>query len=670
MISAESDLFGHDFSAVVGKRGELLSAEGAQRAVRYGPGRYAVTFSGPVRDCTASALVDAPEAKLDSKSASISAAVSRAENDSNSIYVEIRNPEGAAANHPFHLKVNCLAGPDPGPEPLRGWVDLHTHPLSNIGFGGKLLYGGVDVGALLPADPNCKQNVRATSMLQALGHDRSTHGAWNPFNNSCGDSIRALVIHAVQLLNKAADESSDALGAPDFKEWPVWNDLTHQKMWVGWIRRAFDSGLRVMVALTVNNKTLADATAGGCDYPTDDRSSADLQLAEIKGFVSRHSDFMEIALTSADVARIVSANKLAIVLGMEVDNFGDLNRGPQPPTNDQISAEIERLYAEGVRYMFPIHLLDNPLGGTAAYEDLFNFSTFREDGHYWNLGCAPAPDRSSEAINYQFAMTSPLLVDVLTIASAVKLKTKFPDPPPYPCATGSVGQTNNLGLRPQGTFAIKEMMRHGMLIDIDHMSDRSKEMTIGIATTNQYPLNSGHSVLRGFSPPTGFQSTSPQINERSTSAAQYSAIANLHGMAGVGSGNLDAYQWAAMYQQVIMAMGTGSAGFGTDTDGFAPGMPPRCSPPIDPSSASACQSPLAQVKYDDSFQISQLGTKKWDYNTVGVAHYGMLADFLKDVSTYPGDGSGGTVILNNLMGGAEYFYQTWKLCEQKKSNIN
>jgi hypothetical protein len=30
---------------------------------------------------------------------------------------------------------------------LWGWVDLHTHPMSNLAFGGKLFHGGVDVGS-------------------------------------------------------------------------------------------------------------------------------------------------------------------------------------------------------------------------------------------------------------------------------------------------------------------------------------------------------------------------------------------------------------------------------------------------------------------------------------------------------------------------------------------
>ncbi|MGE5321290.1 MAG: hypothetical protein ACM3SW_00405, partial [Actinomycetota bacterium] len=122
---------------------------------------------------------------------------------------------------------------------LRGFVDLHTHPMANLGFGGKLLYGGVDVGSLLPADPDCHHNVRATSEQQALGHDKSTHGGHDFFSNPCGDELRKAVIHGLQSGLHGADESEDAYGYPTFAEWPVWNDLTHQKMWVEWIRRAY-----------------------------------------------------------------------------------------------------------------------------------------------------------------------------------------------------------------------------------------------------------------------------------------------------------------------------------------------------------------------------------------------------------------------------------------------
>jgi hypothetical protein len=280
------------------------------------------------------------------------------------------------------------------------------------------------------------------------------------------------------------------------------------------------------------------------------------------------------------------------------------------------------------------------------------------------------------------------------------------------------------------------------------------------------------------------------VNERSMSTNHYEDIAKLHGMAGIGTANLDAYQWVAMYQKVTKIMGSGVvAGFGTDTDGLAPGMPPRngettllsaygapyrrltgsqpsftlpqelnnsqvtynqiqfmvvtggddlrgdssatatlqapngatlqvislkaqnqsswdnnsthtvtagLNPPRSPSAIGRIVITLqshdnatetldnwdmqsvvvslsnhgaggSSVHYDDSFPRSSLGTRRWDYNTDGVAHYGMLPDFLKDARTAPG---GVDVVDNSLMYGADYFLQTWKKCEVEKVNVH
>lgn len=620
--------------------------------------------------------------------------------------VQTMNIPGDAWNQPPAV-LSCEAPPPP-PQPLTqgarlmGLVDLHTHPLSNLGFGGKLIYGGVDVGALLPADPDCNHNVRARDAQQALGHDKSTHGGHDFISNTCGDELRKAIISNLQS-SPYASVKEDADGAPDFTDWPLWNDVTHQKMWVDWIRRTYNAGLRVMVALAVNNKTLGDAVAGPGDYPTDDRSSADLQIAETKAFVGRHPDFMEVAYSAADLERIVRANKLAVVLGVETDNIGNLHGAPE---NDLISGEIDHLTSQGARYFFPIHLLDNAFGGTAAYKDLFNYSTYREEGHYWDLGCTPAANGDSqEAINFKFPFLDAghlLLPPLLTLASPVKLGTVFPPTPIYP----NCGLTNNRGLSAQGEHAIRELMRRGMLIDIDHMSDRSKNRTIEIALsmnrrgTIGYPLNSGHSGVRGFfTNEAGAQIGNGDISERSTSLLQYKQIAQLHGMAGVGSAGINANQWLAMYQQVLIAMGAGAiAGFGTDLNGMEIGMPPNpnieqdgptnpqytaclkrlcgnprcmnaaeasCAAKYPPKPGCVANCGHTKVQYSSSFPMSSLGTKLWDYNTTGVAHYGMLADFLYDVKNVSG---GAHVVNDNLMYGADYFLQTWKKCEALKDH--
>jgi hypothetical protein len=188
---------------------------------------------------------------------------------------------------------------------------------------------------------------------------------------------------------------------------------------------------------------------------------------------------------------------------------------------------------------------------------------------------------------------------------------------------------NRKGLTNEGKIAINEMMKRGMLIDIDHMSDASKMDTFGLNVSGGYPLNSGHSGLRGFFP-AGYPRDEAAVNERLTTAGQYATISKLHGMAGVG-GVFDAFQWSEANQQVITAMTTAStpspaAGFGTDTDG----MPPRCTPRIDPANPVPICDPSVPVppsnqpgmpssptfQYDpdsctgpNCFKISRLGTR-------------------------------------------------------------
>jgi microsomal dipeptidase-like Zn-dependent dipeptidase len=585
-----------------------------------------------------------------------------------------------------------------------------------VAFGGKLFYGGADVGVLLPADPDCNQDARASSERQALGHDKSTHGGYGLFDNRCGDDFRGGgpltgdgVIHELQRANNAADPSGDASGYPDFPDWPKWDDITHQHMWVEWLRRAYDGGLRVLVALAVNNKTLADMTRGpGDTLPDDDKSSADLQIGEIKQFAARHPDFMVIAYSSADVQRIVASNKLAVVIGIEIDHIGNFQTATwldgiplaTLPSDAMVAAEIDRLYGEGVRYVFPIHVLDNAFGGTAVYIDLFNVSNLRESGHPWQLTCSDPAD----AITHQY---DPGSFDwTKTIGEMAKLGMAFL-PGPGPQCPQNIGHRNKLGLTASGVVAIKEMMRLGMLIDIDHMSQGAVDQTLDLAeqVPGGYPLNSGHNGLRGASPGSD--------SERALTSRQYQRIGKLHGMAGVGGAGLDAWQWLALYGNVVTALGGDAVvGFGTDTNGLALGMRPRlgerdvvqqipnpqyqpclkqcaddcpdraggnraciakceasCKASFPPTQRSVCVSECgtrpSSIQYSSDFPAPTDGTRTWNYNSDGVAHYGMLWDFLRDVATL----DGGAAAVDRMMNGAQYFFETWQIAERRAATM-
>jgi microsomal dipeptidase-like Zn-dependent dipeptidase len=531
-----------------------------------------------------------------------------------------------------------------GPPALEGWVDLHAHPMSYLGFGGKVIAGGVDVGSLLPADGHCNHKVIAATMEQALGNDNAIHGGWGT-DNGCGDAFRNTVINQLETSNHALNPPEGGPGAPTFANWPAWNDITHQKMWVDWILRAKLGGQRVMVALAVNNKTLADGASGPGDGPDDDKASADLQTEKMKEFVARHSDFMQIAYSPAELESIVRANKLAIVLGMEVDDIGNFNK--TPASEAMVSAEITRLYNEGIRYIFPIHVIDNPFGGTAVYEGGFNTSNYREAGHFWNIVCA-AP---SEGIRFQYKPDGFDLFTSLGLQAKIGIDGFRRPPDPPNCQ--STGHKNAQGLTPLGQFAIKEMMKHGMLIDIDHMSQFSAEGALGMAEGVQpgggYPLMSGHNGLRGLI----------TANENNRTAAQLHRIALLHGMFGLGDASMDAYSWVSAYGQAVSQMEVpgpqpnfGAVAMGTDLNGLVPGPRPR---------------PGSRVDYSPFFARSSLGSRTWDYNRDGVVHYGMLSDFLKDAETAP---NGKHYIDYYLNRSADYFWHTWQKAEAQRVNVH
>ncbi len=225
-------------------------------------------------------------------------------------------------------------------------------------------------------------------------------------------------------------------------------------------------------------------------------------------------------------------------------------------------------------------------------------------------------------------------------------------------STVPVGHQNSQGLTPIGEYAIRKMMSLGMLIDIDHMSEISADRALEIAGAvpgGGYPLNSGHNGPRGHC------GTSNVVSENSRTVAQLKAIGALHGMVGVGSANLDAQQWLGCYYAEVSQLGPGGVGgFGTDTDGLVAGMKPRAG---------------SQVAYTTDFPISESGNRQWNYNFDGVAHYGMLYDFLQDARSIPasaatGGVSGADLVNQSIMTGARYFIDTWKKAEAQKSQVN
>lgn len=594
-------------------------------------------------------------------------------------------------------------------EALRGWVDMHTHPMSHLGFGKKLMHGAPDAGSLIPAGTrDCNSSdFRAKDMKDAMGHCNSTHGGYelnDPFDgdgeNTCGDYIRAAVINYgfdSDFVHKSDNPHGDHhhAGYPAFQFWPHQSSKTHQQMWYEWIKRAYDGGLRVMVALSVNSELLATLIKG--DAPLDDQATSELQIKEIISFVDRHNDFMEVAKSASDLRRIVKSNRLAIVLGVELDNIGNMNK-VSDWNEDKTRLEIKKLYDSGVRYVFPIHLVDNKFGGTAVYSTLFNFANLHSTGQYYEIKQSKDPrvayslllkvedDGKTYQEGYGFRNTlflglkgmleglghlpsecckwphesgcGPLNLCCLNNCSHFHTVKNLVTPSPLfeSYVATPPGHVNAKGLTPLGEFAIKEMMRLGMLIDIDHMSDSSTTRTLELAQEFGYPVNIGHNGIR-----------QPGGKERDMPLEKVRIVSRLGGMFGMGCTDQKPEDFATNYKLIWEGMCNKAVAIGTDVNGAE--KLPRHSDVTDnydifykPEFTKGVN-PTSILNKNFSKCKNLEGGREWDYTKEGVAHYGLMWDFFRDVQRFDPE------VVNNLFTSAEYFAQMWEKCERRKLDV-
>lgn len=580
--------------------------------------------------------------------------------------------------------------------PLTGIIDLHTHPMSYLGFGRKAVHGVLDIGSIIPAGTNnCNPGeLRATSIEQALGSCNSTHGGWG-IDNGCGDYLRAAIINYaldadfkyVVPFERNPHGDHEHAGYPAFSFWPHHSSILHQQMWVDWIRRAHQGGINTIVALTVNSELLATITNG--DGPYDDKSVADLQIDEMKAFVSRHADFMEIAYTPADMRRIVKERKLAVVLGMEIDKIGNFGK-PGVVTNETtVRAEIRRLYSKGIRYAFPIHLIDNAFGGTSVYSMLFNFANKHANGYHFRVQHSNDPNvQYSADVRVEGAPTPAGLDNSLILGirgllqgigeipapcfnDAIKC---FPPPGKIRCC-GSyesimnimnpsseldvykfipAGHMNATGLSRLGEVAINEMMKLGIMIDIDHMGELSMERAIQIAegVAGRYPLIMGHNAIRGTNEHT--------MKERSAPTRLVNRVAALGGMFGVGTSDISPEEFVTNANNAWAAMGNKNIAIGSDVNGFE--RLPKLG-----KYTSLTQQEFNLGTFTPPYGRCTTGTKTWNYvKDGGVSHYGMMPEFFWDVKT---NYSGGNAVMNRLNNSVEQFTKLWEQVERVKRSV-
>ncbi len=375
--------------------------------------------------------------------------------------------------------------------PLWGFADTHAHLMAHLAFGGKAFWG----------EPYNSEHAGEEGMQFALASCEPIHGGLININPEFGHVASG--------------------GWPDFIVWPRFTTLVHQQAYIDWIYRAYQGGLRLITCLAVNNELLAFKTSPAS--PHDDKTAIEVQVKAMKAMAAHveaqcggpGKGWLEIVYTPEQARKVIAENRLAIVLGIEVDSLGnwrsvdDLDKACQrdlTKARELIADELDWLYELGIRQITPIHLSNNAFGGTAIYMRLLEAITIFLTGERWSI-----EDAWETGVRYRLDSDGDDLIDDVERVAVVSgpplrsmhrqtLLDRIPGArdllEAFDAPKSQGGHANMRGLNQYGVVLVEELMKRGMIIDVDHMSEKSTDQTLAMVEKKQYPVICSHAWFR------------------------------------------------------------------------------------------------------------------------------------------------------------------------------
>jgi len=542
-----------------------------------------------------------------------------------------------------------------GTGPVKGIADLHTHQFSNLGFGGVQMWGApYHPDGINAALPWCDYTWDFAIKSSVLGIDVPVV----PFLGYEAHGPRELQPATHLVSNGVAEGAHHVGGTGAFEGWPTYNTYTHQQMYHKWVERAFQGGLRLMVLHMVSNEALCKGSKRRADFTCNDMDAVDRQIQAAKELEqaidkmddgkANNSGWYRIAYSPGQARSLILAGRMAVVLGIEVDSLFDCKPGDDC-SRSFLRGELERYYNMGIRHVYPIHQFDNAFGGAAVFRDELNAGNAIVTGEHFRV-------RNCQAQGYDYNVNPSSTVDIFGL---VALGVPPPDAAYY---NGFAADCNATGLTATGTALIEEMIDLKFIIDIDHMSRSMMDSVLDLARTtsasrpNKYPLVSGHSSF--FE-----QNGAGYRNEFSITPAQIDILKEIGGMITVGNprgdcGNTSGFKPGWDYAVGKMRKDATDAfpgvAFTTDMNGFGGSTGPRFGP-----CASGQTNPLPYPftgVMGGTFNAQVTGSRKFNFNDQGLAHYGLLADFFADLPRAGMTAADMDLLLNS----AETYIRMWE----------
>ena len=215
----------------------------------------------------------------------------------------------------------------------------------------------------------------------------------------------------------------------------------------------------------------------------------------MKALAAQNSKWMEIAYSPEDARRIILQGKLALVMGVEVDQLGTYYPTPRE--------EIEFLWNLGVRAMTPVHAANNSIGGAAVFIGPYNWlnDLLYRQPRDMNRDQVRSTDPQFAAKFFKIVEDKCAVPISEKIGECVELRLDPNQTRVYvgrclaslgresPCLEPSYdkdyatafGQKNQMGLNGRtGADYLMAMMDGGMILDIAHMSQASVEDTFDL----------------------------------------------------------------------------------------------------------------------------------------------------------------------------------------------
>jgi microsomal dipeptidase-like Zn-dependent dipeptidase len=432
----------------------------------------------------------------------------------------------------------------------------------------------------------------------------------------------------------------DPSGWPTFTGWPRDESQTHEGTYWKWIERAWRSGLRLMVNDLVENRALCDL------YPLkknncNEMISAYKQLDDMHAledyidaqFGGPGKGFFRIVSNSAEARKVINEGKLAVVIGVEESGILDCEESNGTPKCDdaQIDRELDKLYAAGVRSLFPVHKFDNALGGTKFDSGgtgvLVNTGNKWVTGKFWTADHCDDPDHDNtptpignDQASLVYTLFGPLQTQPL-------FQGQLPVYPPDPLC-------NPKGLTALGGHLVRRMMQKGVIVETDHMSMKTRRQTLSILESQSYPgVISSHSW---------------------GDLGSQKRIQKLGGLVGpissVSTSFANEWRTARANRDTRFTFGTP---FGSDINGLHSQPVPRPN-----AAANPVRYPFRSFDGGSLVYKQSSGFHTYDINTDGVDHYGLYPDWIEDLRLVAGP-----QIVSDMANGAEAYLQLWARAE-------